>query len=156
MPVVLPTRAETDALHALYVQLTGYDLRLTPHRISVWTDWFAQGFRADDLRLVIRYLKLQIRLSKRNQGALRFNNLIGMHDLFEEDRELAREDKRLRSPDKERGRPGPASDSDHPSEPAPDKALLDAQLADMRRSLRTGGSSASANPQSAIQNPQSE
>lgn len=75
-----------ESLHALYCELTaqqGFSLRFGRDR--VWWDWLQYGWGEDELRLVVRYLRKGIAEGKRNQGALKFSNLIGQPDRFEED-----------------------------------------------------------------------
>jgi hypothetical protein len=81
---------EIEILHDLYVKLTGQDVRLDMARQRQWFDWIRQGFNQEDLRLVVRHIKRGIGEHQRNQGALKFANLIGMPDRFEEDLAQAR------------------------------------------------------------------
>ncbi len=55
-----PTLGSHDkikALHILYCTESGNSLPLNIFRTDVWSRWEAQGFTAEDLRLVIRYIK---------------------------------------------------------------------------------------------------
>lgn len=72
-------------LHGLYSRLTGFKLRLDMGREAVWFEWLRRGFTADDLQALIRHLRSEIREGRRNPGALKFSNLIGQPDFFEED-----------------------------------------------------------------------
>ena len=83
-------------LHALYIRLTGLDIRLDMARERDWFEWQRRGFTPDDLQLVIRHLQRGIREGKRNPGALKFSNLITMADRFEEDLAEARAAQRAR------------------------------------------------------------
>lgn len=89
------------ALHALYVQLTGQPISLRMDRERTWFDWLAYRqpeFTAEDLRAVVLHLKAGIKDQKRNLGALKFSNLIGQPDYFEEDLALATAHARPRPP----------------------------------------------------------
>ena len=90
---------EINRLHALYCELTeqeGMGLRFD--RLRMWHDWTKCGWGAEDLRMVVRYLNLGINQGKRNQGSLKFSNLIGQLDRFEEDLFEARRVLRTRKP----------------------------------------------------------
>lgn len=90
-----------QALHALYVQLTGQPITLRMDRERIWFDWLAfrqPEFAADDLRTVVHHLKAGIKEQKRNPGALKFSNIIGQPDYFEEDLALATATARPRPP----------------------------------------------------------
>jgi hypothetical protein len=81
-------------LHAAYVARTGYAIAYNMARENVWRDWCAFGnwaWTCEDLARVIGYLRAKIRKGDRNEGALKFANLIGRPDNFEEDLNLARE-----------------------------------------------------------------
>lgn len=81
-------------LHATYVARTGYEIAYNLARENAWRDWCQFGgwvWTADDLARVIGYLRMKIRKGERNEGALKFANLIGRPDNFEEDLNLARE-----------------------------------------------------------------
>lgn len=85
---------DIPALHRAYVNLTGLDVALNMDRERVWFDWLHyrrdDPFTATDLGLVIAHLRRGIRDEKRNPGALRFRNLIGNPDEFDEERAAAR------------------------------------------------------------------
>ena len=79
-------------LHATYVARSGYEIALNMQRENGWREWCQFGdwkWTVEDLARVIVYLQAQIREAKRNTGALRFSNLIGQPDKFEEDLQLA-------------------------------------------------------------------
>lgn len=79
-------------LHATYVARSGFAIVLNMQRENDWRAWcqFSDWlWTAEDLARVIGYLQEQIRETKRNTGALRFSNLIGQPDKFEEDLQLA-------------------------------------------------------------------
>ncbi len=81
----MSTPANIQKLHALYVALTGLEIRLDMAREREWFEWARRGFTEDDLRLVILHIKRGITAQKRNPGALKFRNLICQPDYFEED-----------------------------------------------------------------------
>jgi hypothetical protein len=83
-------RAEIQALHSLCVELTGRDVELTMEREGQWLDWKKRGWSEEDLGTVVRYIKKGIKNGKRNQGALKFENLIGIPQKFESDLAEAR------------------------------------------------------------------
>ncbi len=91
MPV---DRTQIESLHALYVTSTGLDVFLDAERERTWFEWCRyrpdDPFTAGDLVLVILHLKRGIKAEKRNRGALRFRNLIGAFDSFDEERAEAR------------------------------------------------------------------
>ena len=82
------------SLHAIYGQLTGLVIPLDMQRQSMWYEWQRRGHGEPELREVIAHLRRGIRDQKRNQGALKFRNLIGMPDYFEEDLAEARATRR--------------------------------------------------------------
>lgn len=74
-PQPKPMAERIAALHAWYAANV-LPVRLTPEAERLWFDFFKQGFNGQDLALVIRYLRGQIRMGKRNEGALRLTNLL--------------------------------------------------------------------------------
>jgi hypothetical protein len=75
-------------LHRLYVSHTGLQVSLNMAREvdwGRWLQWRKPPFTADDLRAVVDHIRRGIRDGARNPGALKFRNLIGMPDYFEED-----------------------------------------------------------------------
>lgn len=90
-PADVPTFIK--ALHASYEARTGYRLRYNVQRERVWWEWctFCEWeWTEKELARVIGYLRSQINIGKRNEGALKFENLIGSPDRFEEDLNLAK------------------------------------------------------------------
>lgn len=80
-------------LHAHYCARTGFEMILNDPRRRMWWDWCcyaAWTWSKDDLGRVIGYLLRQIKIDKRNEGALKITNLIGQPDKFEEDLGLAK------------------------------------------------------------------
>jgi hypothetical protein len=82
-------------LHDSYVARTGYDIAYNMARENTWREWCQWGnwtWTGEDLTRVIGYLRKKIAKGERNEGALKFANLIGRPDNFEEDLNLAREE----------------------------------------------------------------
>lgn len=82
-------------LHAHYQARTGYVIAYNLSRENTWREWCSFGnwsWTCDDLSRVIGYLRKKIAKGERNEGALKFFNLIGRPDNFEEDLNLAREE----------------------------------------------------------------
>lgn len=69
-------------------------LRLTPEVERLWFEWLKAGYNGNDLRDVIRYIRRQISMGKRNEGALKLSNLFTRSEggflKFDEDLALAR------------------------------------------------------------------
>lgn len=87
-------RERLQALHAEYQARTGYTIRWNMHRERQWCEWSAWSehtWGTTELARVISYLRGKIAKSERNDGALKFDNLIGQPDRFEEDLNLALE-----------------------------------------------------------------
>ena len=83
-------RAKISDLHYEYRRLTGFDLKLDFYRERVWWEWCQKGNDVEELCMVVNYLKDKIKKGERNPGSLRFHNLIGNVDFFEEDLSPAR------------------------------------------------------------------
>lgn len=109
------------ALHRVYRELTGLEIRLDMERERVWFEWTRAGFGEADLRTVVHYLRRGIRENWRRPGALKFTNLIGQPDKFEEDlaeaKQFANGKARQAKPDAARasvlaatGRPDPGAE----------------------------------------------
>lgn len=115
-------------LHAAYVRLTGQPVELNPFREQQWCVWLGfrreNPFTASDLATVIAWLKGQIRKGERRPGALKFSNLIGNPDYFEEDLSLARSQLRAKPiPPRQVTTPKPDGSTVHrqiPGDPAAD------------------------------------
>lgn len=87
-------RDRLQALHASYQARTGYTIRWNMHRERQWCEWSAWSehtWGETELARVISYLRAKIAKGERNDGALKFDNLIGQPDKFEEDLNLALE-----------------------------------------------------------------
>lgn len=61
-----------------------------------WHAWTAMGWTEPDLRLVVNHLKRLIRLERRRPESLKFHNLIGNVDSFNEDLADARAESRVK------------------------------------------------------------
>jgi len=76
-------------LHQTYCRLTGQNIPLRFDRQRLWFDFTKAGFTLADLTAVIAYLQKQIRLGRRNVGALKLSNLL-QPERFEEDLHISR------------------------------------------------------------------
>lgn len=98
-PAPLPSfpanAAAIGQAHQLYCQLTGQNLRLGFDRERMWYELLRAGHSLQNLRAVITYLQREIRVGRRNVGALKLSNLL-QPDRFEEDLQISRV--RLRVP----------------------------------------------------------
>lgn len=94
MPKPADPIAHVKMLHAEYEARTGYTIRWNMHRERQWGNWCAWAdweWGTLELARVIAYLRNRIASRDRNDGALKFDNLIGRPDCFEEDLNLAKE-----------------------------------------------------------------
>jgi hypothetical protein len=125
------------ALHATYEARTGYKLALNMVRERAWYDWLKWSeftWTETELARVIGYLRRKIGKGERNDGALKFSNLIEQPDRFEEDLNLALEESKNTFAG--RARPQAAAKPAAEAEEAP----MDAQEAARRwREQMTGG-----------------
>ena len=86
------SEASIKKLHDLYCEKTSYDVEFNFTRLRQWYEWLkwrTTPFTADDLLRVIGHIKQGIHKDERREGALKFTNLIGNPDRFEEDLSLA-------------------------------------------------------------------
>lgn len=85
--------AIVNQLHAEYCQRTGFEIDLNFSRERQWGEWLSwrkgKPFTVEDLARVIGYIRQGISKGDRNDGALKFSNLVGSPDRFEEDLGLA-------------------------------------------------------------------
>jgi len=75
--MTLPTQIQ--ALHALFIELTGRDVPLDDvgYRYAQWAEWIRSGQGTEEkLRVVVAYVKRGIKDRTRHPGALKFQNLI--------------------------------------------------------------------------------
>jgi hypothetical protein len=94
MPLPADPIAHVKALHAAYQARTGYTIIYNPNRERQWSEWCRYAdwsWTEKEMAIVISYLRGKIAKSERNEGALKFENLIGSPDRFEEDLNLANE-----------------------------------------------------------------
>ena len=77
--------AEIQRLHGRYRMLTGLIVPLDMHREYVWLEFLRRGMTEQDLATVVRHIRRGVADGSRNRGALRFHNLIGQIDYFEEE-----------------------------------------------------------------------
>lgn len=123
MPPNLPQLIK--ALHAAYEARTGYKIALNMMRERQWAEWLKwadYAWTEAELARVIGYLRRKIAKGDRNDGALKFGNLIGQPDHFEEDLNLALEESKktfipTRRPSASLSRDVPA-ESEAPLDPA--------------------------------------
>ena len=118
MPPNLPQLVK--ALHAAYEARTGYTITLNMMRERQWVEWLKwsdYAWTETELARVIGYLRRKIAKGDRNDGALKFGNLIGQPDHFEEDLALAVEEA-AKSPFKRRRTEGGGQRSEGQAEEA--------------------------------------
>lgn len=121
MPIPANLPQLVKDLHAAYEARTGYTVTLNMMRERMWAEWLVWSnytWTVEDLARVISYLRRKIAKGDRNDGALKFGNLIGQPDHFEEDLNLAREEA-AKSPFKPRPRSAPLQDGREPAEEMP-------------------------------------
>ncbi|MES2596415.1 MAG: hypothetical protein V4662_13805 [Verrucomicrobiota bacterium] len=92
--------AHIRGLHDHYCARSGMSIMYNMTRENTWKDWLIWSgylWGKDEISLVCLYLREEIAKPKpkRNEGSLKFTNMIGSPDLFEQDLELARKDHRL-------------------------------------------------------------
>ena len=91
----VPRQVRIERLHRWYCDSV-LDIKLLPEVQRLWNEFFRQEFNGPDLALVIRYLRRQIGIGKRNEGALKLTNLFeraedGSFVKFAEDLALAKQ-----------------------------------------------------------------
>lgn len=84
-----PTTDETKKLHDFYCNLVAIQLPFSMQRHYLWEHWCSRGFTECDLRDVVRYIKARIQDGYRQRESLKFSNLIGDTERFEEDLSMA-------------------------------------------------------------------
>jgi hypothetical protein len=87
-------------LHAEYCERTDSKILFTDQVHTFWWQWLAWrspfAFTVTDLRLVIAWLRREIRANRRHPNCLEFSNLIGNPELFEQYLGLAQRWSRMR------------------------------------------------------------
>jgi hypothetical protein len=150
-----PAAPEILALHETYCRLTGLHLRMDFGREMVWGRFIAAGFAKADLETVIKYLQRGIARGERNAGALKFHNLVGQLDYFEEDLALARKPVRTRAAAREEAITHLVADGHSVTileTVQPETPVVEAraeglkQLANLRRQIRGGPAGAAPEP----------
>lgn len=122
-------------LHRAYEARTGYTIRWNLHRERQWSEWCSWSdwqWTEADLARVIGYLRGKIQKGERNDGALKFDNLIGQPDRFEEDLNLAKE-AAANKPFNPRPKPQP-----QPSQPQDEEPMTPEERAANFRRLMEG------------------
>jgi hypothetical protein len=145
------TPAETQSLvqelHRVYCEMTRMQIRLDCERERCWFDFIRRGFTRCDLVDMIKELQWGVKNGKRNPGSLKFTNLIGYIDRFEEDlallRSRQRSDSRTPKPDTNResalratGRPAPRSVAAESSPVKPVGGVIPKLIEEMRAAVR--------------------
>lgn len=88
--MTIPTTQETAALHEEFNRLTKQSVRYDMSRHFAWEAWLAEGYTADDLRLVIAYIWRRIKAGKRERESFKLSVLIGSQSRWEDDLSMAR------------------------------------------------------------------
>lgn len=142
--------AKIAELHDAYCQATGFNLPLRFDRQRVWFEFEKAGFTAEDLRLVVRWIRRQIERGASGyvNGSLRFTTLVIRLDEFEEKLHLARHELRparprtelreVRTGDIRRQVELPVDSDPVPLDAAAEKFLMDLQDRKRRRQESTG------------------
>ena len=131
-PPSLP--AQLEQLHQTYGRLTGQNLSWRFDRERLWFEFLHAGFTLADLIQVVRYLQKEIRLTRRNVGALKLSNLLQL-DRFEEDLHISRVRLVPEPPAKASDVLGPTCS---PAEQERGRQYALAQLRDLKEKLRQG------------------
>ncbi len=71
-------------LHATYVRCSSLAVDFTFARLQAWELWKARGWCNEDLKVVIEFLKREIREGRKWGSSLNFRSLIERTDVFEE------------------------------------------------------------------------
>ena len=125
--------AHLEQLHQTYCRLTGQNLSLRFDRERLWFEFLRAGFTLSDLVQVVRYLQKEIRLARRNVGALKLSNLLQL-DRFEEDLNISRV--RLTAPAPVPPCPAPVVPTCSPAEQERGRQRALEQLRQLKEKLR--------------------
>ncbi len=99
---MIPTEPQIKELHACYGRMSGLEVPLTLGRMFQWEVFCKQGYNENDLRLVIEVLRRKIKVGPNTLACLKFSNLIGDIEKFQESLSEARAMSRLPKVDKSR------------------------------------------------------
>lgn len=80
--------ARITAAHQQYCRLTNFNIPQRPENERAWLEYL-RTHTIEELALVVRYLKSQVKHEKRNEGCLKFSNLVANLSRFEEDLAMA-------------------------------------------------------------------
>lgn len=94
-------KVKLPELHALYCSLTMRQVSLDTHTRFRWEAWAVRGWTADDLCLVVKFIKKKVASGQRREESLRLYNLIDTAR-FEDDLQDARGQRR--TPKMDRGK----------------------------------------------------
>lgn len=130
-PVSIPQQVQQ--LHQTYCHLTGQSLSLRFDRERLWFEFLRSGFALADLVQVVHYLQKEIRLARRNVGALKLSNLLQL-DRFEEDLNICRV--RLSAPASVPQRPVAVVPTCSPAEQERGRQRALEQLRELKEKLR--------------------
>lgn len=122
------TAVTPEKLHELYCSVTGLQLKFTMAFNYYWEVWIGEGFTADDLICVIRYLQRRVKSGQRKIESLRFRSLIQNTEWFADELSMARAD--ARNPRPSRGLREVLRATGRPAEPPkPEAKKIDEILA---------------------------
>lgn len=82
--LTMETEEQIRQLHQTYCEQTGLEIICNMGRRYFWEVFLQRGFTMDDLILVCRNLRRQVKDGRRNMGCLFFTRLLGDLDVFEE------------------------------------------------------------------------
>ena len=121
-------------LHAVFCEKTNWDWEFDFTRLRQWYEWLkwrkSRPFTEDDLRRVIGNIKAGMHKGERREGALRFTNLIGNPDKFEEELSMAMGALKERAPTERKGNYKPVV------APAPEERATPEDFAELLRQNR--------------------
>ncbi len=95
---MISTREQIQNLHAVYCQLTGFDLPLSFEREQAWYWWVQRKLSQSDLTLLIRHHRELARRGEKTARSLKFRSLIMNVDWAEEDLQEIKARQRSASP----------------------------------------------------------
>lgn len=87
-----------ESLNSCYVRESGFASALhfnSWEKIEWWHNFIKAGFTEKDLETVVQRLKREIKAKRRNLGCLRLSNLISNLGMWEEELELAKNERLL-------------------------------------------------------------